>query len=100
MFKRSHLGSQLASLQDSSMYWTPDVYILRDAESQINAIKQNPLLSGTSSRTCETGTKGFCLASIYKSNKVEFRGRSLDAWNKSSVPTFEMKSYQYMMLGE
>ncbi|THD25261.1 hypothetical protein D915_002509 [Fasciola hepatica] len=91
--------TQLSSLQDSTIYWTPDVYILRDADSQINMTKQNRLPTATPVRLCETGATGFCLASIYKSNKVDFRVNSLDPWKKSWVPVFEMKSLQYMMLG-
>ncbi|VDP84279.1 unnamed protein product [Echinostoma caproni] len=90
--------TQLSNLETATYYWTPDVYILQDADSQI-AARQNMNQLSNSAGSSGTGVNGFCLASLYKSKKVDYRVRSLDHWGKSWVPIFDMKSQQYMLLG-
>ncbi|KAF7262262.1 hypothetical protein EG68_01300 [Paragonimus skrjabini miyazakii] len=89
--------SQLASLEKSTYYWTPDVYILQDSAAQLQAHQFTQSNQIATAAVMET--TGYALASLYKPKGIKFRMNSLDHLGKSRVPLVDPKVEHYMFLG-
>ncbi|KAF5404829.1 hypothetical protein PHET_01649 [Paragonimus heterotremus] len=89
--------SQLASLEKSTYYWTPDVYILQDSAVQLQVHQSTHSNQIATAAVMET--TNYALASLYKPKGVKFRMNSLDHLGKSRVPLVDPKVEHYVFLG-